>query len=119
MGRASGDRALYVVERPASRARIKAEGGDAVDLPNEAFDVLALGIARRRLEAGVVFSHLGPVAYPELVAQFADLFLQIEGAECLREARAHLGGGSDEVVRDVITTRFLRVLRADGMSGRR
>jgi nanoRNase/pAp phosphatase (c-di-AMP/oligoRNAs hydrolase) len=51
------------------------------DLPNEAFDVLALGIARRRLEAGVVFSHLGPVAYPELVAQFADLFLQIEGAE--------------------------------------
>ena len=51
------------------------------DLPNEAFDVLALGIARRWLEAGVVFSHLGPVAYPELIAQFADLFLQIEGAE--------------------------------------
>ena len=131
------------------------------DLPNEAFDVLALGIARRRLEAGVVFSHLGPVAYPELVAQFADLFLQIEGAEWavvsgtvngvlhvsvrnvgyvraagevvrqafsdlgsagghrsmakavirLREARAQLGSGNDEILRDAITTRFLRALR--------
>src|SRR2546428_626591 len=26
-------------------------------------------------------AHLGPVAYPELVAQFAEFFLQIEGAE--------------------------------------
>src|SRR6266480_4387333 len=51
------------------------------ELPNEALDVLALGIARRRLTHGVVFSHLGPVAYPELVAQFAEFFLQIEGAE--------------------------------------
>jgi nanoRNase/pAp phosphatase (c-di-AMP/oligoRNAs hydrolase) len=25
--------------------------------------------------------HLGPVAYPELVAQFADFLLQVEGAE--------------------------------------
>lgn len=132
------------------------------DLPNEAFDVLALGIARRRLEAGVVFSHLGPVAYPGLVAQFADLFLQIEGAEWavvsgtvngmlhvsvrnvgyvraagdvvrqafgdlgsagghrsmakavirLREARAQLGSGDDEVLRHAITTRFLRALRS-------
>jgi hypothetical protein len=28
-----------------------------------------------------MFSHLGPVGYPELVARFADLFLQVEGAE--------------------------------------
>jgi hypothetical protein len=28
-----------------------------------------------------MLAHLGPVGYPELVAQFADLFLQVEGAE--------------------------------------
>src|SRR5262245_6181786 len=51
------------------------------DLPNEALDVLARGIAGRHVQHGVVFSHLGSVAYPELVAQFADFFLQVEGAE--------------------------------------
>ena len=51
------------------------------DLPNEALDVLARGIAGRHVQHGVVFSHLGAVAYPELVAQFADFFLQVEGAE--------------------------------------
>jgi nanoRNase/pAp phosphatase (c-di-AMP/oligoRNAs hydrolase) len=51
------------------------------DLPEAALDTLALGIARRQLVDGVMFSHLGPVGYPELVAQFADLFLQVEGAE--------------------------------------
>jgi nanoRNase/pAp phosphatase (c-di-AMP/oligoRNAs hydrolase) len=51
------------------------------DLPDAALDALALGIARRRLVHGVLFSHLGTVAYPELIAQFADLFLQVEGAE--------------------------------------
>src|SRR5438046_1924880 len=51
------------------------------DLPDAALDTLALGIARRALVDGVLFSHLGPVGYPELVAQFADLFLQVEGAE--------------------------------------
>jgi nanoRNase/pAp phosphatase (c-di-AMP/oligoRNAs hydrolase) len=51
------------------------------DLPEAALDVLARGLAGRRLEDGVMFVHLGPVAYPELVAQFADLFLQVEGAE--------------------------------------
>jgi nanoRNase/pAp phosphatase (c-di-AMP/oligoRNAs hydrolase) len=51
------------------------------DLPNAALDVLATGIARRRIVDGVVFVHLGPVGYPELVAQFADLFLQVEGVE--------------------------------------
>jgi nanoRNase/pAp phosphatase (c-di-AMP/oligoRNAs hydrolase) len=51
------------------------------ELPNAALDVLATGIARRRIAAGVVFVHLGSVGYPELVAQFADLFLQVEGVE--------------------------------------
>jgi len=51
------------------------------DLPEEALDVLAKGIARRRLVDGAMLVHLGPVGYPELVAQFADLFLQTEGAE--------------------------------------
>jgi nanoRNase/pAp phosphatase (c-di-AMP/oligoRNAs hydrolase) len=51
------------------------------DLPDAALDTLAVGIARRELADGVLFTHLGRVAYPELVAQFADLFLQVEGAE--------------------------------------
>ena len=51
------------------------------DLPDAALDVLARGIAGRRLIDSVMFVHLGAVTYPELVAQFADLFLQIEGAE--------------------------------------
>jgi nanoRNase/pAp phosphatase (c-di-AMP/oligoRNAs hydrolase) len=51
------------------------------ELPNAALDLLAAGIARRRIAAGVVFVHLGSVGYPELVAQFADLFLQVEGVE--------------------------------------
>jgi nanoRNase/pAp phosphatase (c-di-AMP/oligoRNAs hydrolase) len=51
------------------------------DLPDAALDVLARGIGGRRLVDGVMFAHLGPVAYPELIAQFADLFLQVEGAE--------------------------------------
>ena len=51
------------------------------DLPDAALDTLAVGITRRELVGGVLFSHLGPVGYPELVAQFADLFLQVEDAE--------------------------------------
>jgi nanoRNase/pAp phosphatase (c-di-AMP/oligoRNAs hydrolase) len=51
------------------------------DFSEAALDTLALGISRRRLVDGVMFAHLGPVGYPELVAQFADLFLQVEGAE--------------------------------------
>ena len=51
------------------------------DLPDDALDVLARGLAGRRLVDGVMFVHLGPVAYPELVAQFADFLLQVEGAE--------------------------------------
>jgi nanoRNase/pAp phosphatase (c-di-AMP/oligoRNAs hydrolase) len=51
------------------------------DLPDAALDVLARGLGGRRLVDGVMFVHLGPVAYPELVAQFADFLLQVEGAE--------------------------------------
>jgi nanoRNase/pAp phosphatase (c-di-AMP/oligoRNAs hydrolase) len=51
------------------------------DLPDTALDALALGISRRALVEGVLYSHLEEVAYPELIAQFADLFLQVEGAE--------------------------------------
>ena len=51
------------------------------DLPDAALDVLARGIEGRRLADGVMFVHLGAVTYPELIAQFADLFLQVEGAE--------------------------------------
>jgi nanoRNase/pAp phosphatase (c-di-AMP/oligoRNAs hydrolase) len=51
------------------------------ELPESVLDLLALGIARRQVSHGVVFSHLGAVSYPELVAQFADFFLQVEGAE--------------------------------------
>jgi nanoRNase/pAp phosphatase (c-di-AMP/oligoRNAs hydrolase) len=51
------------------------------ELPDEALDVLARGIANRQVVGGVAFAHLGPVAYPELIAQFADFFLQVEGAE--------------------------------------
>jgi nanoRNase/pAp phosphatase (c-di-AMP/oligoRNAs hydrolase) len=51
------------------------------DLPDAALDVLAHGLASRRLADGVMFVHLGPVGYPELVAQFADFLLQVEGAE--------------------------------------
>jgi nanoRNase/pAp phosphatase (c-di-AMP/oligoRNAs hydrolase) len=50
-------------------------------LPQASLDVLAQGLARRHIVDEVVFAHLGPVGYPELVAQFADLFLQIEGVE--------------------------------------
>lgn len=51
------------------------------ELPADALDALAAGLGRRRMVDGVVFAHVGPVGYPELVAQFADLFLQVEGAE--------------------------------------
>ena len=51
------------------------------ELPDEALDVLARGIENRQVVNGVVFAHLGPVAYPELIAQFADFFLQVEGVE--------------------------------------
>lgn len=60
-------RALRRIERPA--------------LPDEAIDVLAGAMQDRRVRDGVVFAHLDATIYPELVAQFADLFLQIQGTE--------------------------------------
>ena len=51
------------------------------ELPEAALDTLAVGLRQRQLVDSVMFSHLGPVGYPELIAQFADLFLQVEGVE--------------------------------------
>jgi nanoRNase/pAp phosphatase (c-di-AMP/oligoRNAs hydrolase) len=51
------------------------------ELPQEALDVLAHGLARRALVRGVLFSHLGTVPYVDLIPQFADLCLQVEGVE--------------------------------------
>ncbi len=51
------------------------------ELPNEALDVLAQGIARRQLAQGVLFSHLGPIGGAGLIPQFADFFLQVDGVE--------------------------------------
>jgi len=51
------------------------------ELPNEALDVFALGIGRRHIVGEVVFSHVGTVGYPELVPQFAEFLLQVEGVE--------------------------------------
>jgi nanoRNase/pAp phosphatase (c-di-AMP/oligoRNAs hydrolase) len=60
-------RALRRIERP--------------ELPSEAIDLLGEAIHRRHVMHGVVFAHLDAAVYPELVAQFADLFLQIQGGE--------------------------------------
>jgi nanoRNase/pAp phosphatase (c-di-AMP/oligoRNAs hydrolase) len=60
-------RALRRIERPA--------------LPDAALDLLAQGLVRRQLVGDVLFAHLGAVTYPELVAQCADLFLELSGAE--------------------------------------
>jgi nanoRNase/pAp phosphatase (c-di-AMP/oligoRNAs hydrolase) len=70
------------------------------DLPDAALDVLARGLASRRLADGVMFVHLGPVAYPELVAQFADFLLQVEGAEW-SVVSGHLNGELHVSVRNV------------------
>jgi nanoRNase/pAp phosphatase (c-di-AMP/oligoRNAs hydrolase) len=51
------------------------------ELPAAALDALAAAIGRRRLVNGVLFVHAGAITYPELVAQFADFFLQAQGAE--------------------------------------
>jgi nanoRNase/pAp phosphatase (c-di-AMP/oligoRNAs hydrolase) len=50
------------------------------ELSPEALDALGRGIRDRRVVDDIVFSHLGRIGYPELVAQFADLFLQVRGA---------------------------------------
>jgi nanoRNase/pAp phosphatase (c-di-AMP/oligoRNAs hydrolase) len=51
------------------------------ELSEEALDVLAQGLAKRRVLQGVFFSHLGRVATVDLIPQFADFGLQAEGVE--------------------------------------
>jgi len=51
------------------------------ELPAAVLDLLAEAITHRRLVDGVLFAHLGAMPYRELAAQFADLLLQVEGAE--------------------------------------
>lgn len=51
------------------------------ELPQAALDALAYGLARRQVIRGVLFSHLGVVPYVDLIPQFADLCLQVEGVE--------------------------------------
>ncbi len=51
------------------------------ELPPEALDVLAHGLAHRQIIQGVLFSHLGRVGQGSLIPQFADLFLQVAGIE--------------------------------------
>jgi nanoRNase/pAp phosphatase (c-di-AMP/oligoRNAs hydrolase) len=51
------------------------------ELSEAALDVLAQGLADRRIVHGVFFSHLGRVAVVDLVPQFADFGLQAEGVE--------------------------------------
>jgi nanoRNase/pAp phosphatase (c-di-AMP/oligoRNAs hydrolase) len=51
------------------------------ELSEEALDVLAQGLANRRVVQGVFFSHLGRVATADLIPQFADFGLQAEGVQ--------------------------------------
>ncbi|MBI4590338.1 MAG: DHH family phosphoesterase [Candidatus Rokubacteria bacterium] len=51
------------------------------EVPQEALDVLAHGLARRQIVRGVLFSHLGAMPYVDLIPQFADLCLQVKGVE--------------------------------------
>lgn len=51
------------------------------ELPVEALDTLAAGLSHREIRKGALFTHLGPVSRPDLIPQFADLCLQVEGIE--------------------------------------
>jgi nanoRNase/pAp phosphatase (c-di-AMP/oligoRNAs hydrolase) len=68
--------ALYGLANHSALRRI-----ERPELPNDALEMLAQAIKRRQLIEGVLFCHLGPVAYVDLIPQFADFFLQVEGAE--------------------------------------
>src|SRR5439155_7922347 len=61
------------------------------ELPPAVLDLLAEAITRRRLVDGVMFTHVGPMPYRELAAQFADLLLQVEGAEWTRSEERRVG----------------------------
>ena len=51
------------------------------ELPVEALDVLAAGLSHREIRERVLFTHLGDANRPDLIPQFADLCLQVEGIE--------------------------------------
>jgi nanoRNase/pAp phosphatase (c-di-AMP/oligoRNAs hydrolase) len=67
---------LYLLANHNALRRI-----DRPELSETALDVLAQGLARRRIVHEVFFSHLGRVAETDLVPQFADFGLQAEGVE--------------------------------------
>jgi nanoRNase/pAp phosphatase (c-di-AMP/oligoRNAs hydrolase) len=51
------------------------------ELSQDALDVLAQGLSKRRVVQGVFFSHLGRVSTVDLIPQFADFGLQAEGVQ--------------------------------------
>ena len=51
------------------------------ELPVEALDTLVAGLSHREIREGVLFTHLGDVSRLDLIPQFADLCLQVEGIE--------------------------------------
>lgn len=97
--RAAGDRAVYVVERPGSRARIKAQGGDVV-----AGNLASDAVYRRASRSGdepVVFAVTAARRERALAA-----IRRVAGA-----APILVLADDDAVVREAITARFLRALR--------
>jgi len=92
------------------------------ELPPAVLDLLAEAITRRRLVDGVLFAHLGPMPYRELAAQFADLLLQVEGAEWTVvsgeiESELHISvrnSGHERAAGDVVRQAFADLGRAGG-----
>ncbi|OLC00303.1 MAG: hypothetical protein AUH30_02960 [Candidatus Rokubacteria bacterium 13_1_40CM_68_15] len=92
------------------------------ELPPAVLDLLAEAITRRRLVDGVLFAHLGPMPYRELAAQFADLLLQVEGADWTVvsgaiESELHISVrnvGHDRAAGDVVRQAFGDLGRAGG-----
>ncbi|MBI5628821.1 MAG: DHH family phosphoesterase, partial [Candidatus Rokubacteria bacterium] len=67
---------LYLLANHSALRRI-----ERPELSDGALDLLAQGLARRRVLGGVFFSHLGSVTMADLIPQFADFGLQAEGVE--------------------------------------
>ena len=92
------------------------------ELPPAVLDLLAEAITRRRLVDGVMFTHVGPMPYRELAAQFADLLLQVEGAEWTVvsgeiEGELHISvrnSGHERTAGDVVRQAFADLGRAGG-----
>ncbi len=92
------------------------------ELPPAVLDLLAEAITRRRLVDGVMFTHVGPMPYRELAAQFADLLLQVEGAEWTVvsgaiEGELHISvrnSGHERAAGDVVRQAFGDLGRAGG-----